>query len=535
MSELKEMQSHPGLIDVLTDAAQQRTARTANGCGEVLTNVRIENEVTFQLLTAGARSSGYFKRVRELDVKSFYENHDGGYVIESLRNSWKQQFDFVLIDSRTGITDIGGICTIQLPDILALVFTTIDQSLFGAIDVAMKASLERQKLPFDRAQVTALPLPSRFDTQTEHMIANQWLERFEVVLDPLYKPWLPVEVNRRRFLEMTKVPYMPYFSFGEKLPVIEQGTTDSSGLGFAYETIAALIANHLQQPDLVLDNRDEFIRLARSPYPLVQTTPLPLIESSLLYVGLVGSRYDRNPVTREALLIRFQKAVADVAKEHRGTIAITNEDGALLAFALADEALSCALAIQERLAVSAPISSPVGPLRARMGIHAAGDDDRLKHADALVTIVMRVSNKAAEGQIVVSERIRNSISQTTDVQFEATVDELEFVSDDANFEEEQLFNVIHVMFITLDEDERAALFEQPEETKHRGGFQAFLVGLQKRVEPETNRLKLTVSDRERIARYAHDYKGGGWQTRLRKIFGRTLGPNLGRLQKGESE
>ena len=59
-------------------------------------------------------------------------------------------------------------------------------------------------------------------------------------------------------------------------------------------------------------------------------------------------------------------------------------------------------------------------------------------------------------------------------------------------------------------------------------FQAFLVALQgKTVQPE-NRLDLTVSDRERIARYAHDYKGGGWQGRLRKIFGRTLGANLGR-------
>jgi hypothetical protein len=31
---------------------------------------------------------------------------------------------------------------------------------------------------------------------------------------------------------------------------------------------------------------------------------------------------------------------------------------------------------------------------------------------------------------------------------------------------------------------------------------------------------------ERIHRYAFSYRKGGWQARLLRIFGRTLGPNL---------
>jgi len=31
---------------------------------------------------------------------------------------------------------------------------------------------------------------------------------------------------------------------------------------------------------------------------------------------------------------------------------------------------------------------------------------------------------------------------------------------------------------------------------------------------------------DRIARYAFKYRNGGWQSRLRRIFGRTLGPTL---------
>ena len=54
----------------------------------------------------------------------------------------------------------------------------------------------------------------------------------------------------------------PNFSFGEKLPVLEQGTIDPAGLGYAYETLAALIANNLESVELLQGDRGGYIRLA---------------------------------------------------------------------------------------------------------------------------------------------------------------------------------------------------------------------------------------------------------------------------------
>jgi hypothetical protein len=203
------------------------------------------------------------------------EEKNGGCIIESLRNGWKSEFDFVLVDSRTGVTDIGGICTIQLPDVLSIVFAATEQSIDGAVSLGRKASTERQKLPFDRAIVPILPIPGRFDTQAEQKIAQECLSKFVQSLSGLYDAWLPGTLDRRRFLELTKIPYSPYFSLGEKLPAFEQGTTDPTGLGFAYETVAALISNKLQNTRLLLSNRDEFLRLARSRMRLPK---LPLRE-----------------------------------------------------------------------------------------------------------------------------------------------------------------------------------------------------------------------------------------------------------------
>jgi hypothetical protein len=54
------------------------------------------------------------------------------------------------------------------------------------------------------------------------------------------------------------------------------------------------------------------------------------------------------------------------------------------------------------------------------------------------------------------------------------------------------------------------------------------VDLQKRLRRGTGELKLTDEDLERLARYAFDMGNGGWEDRLIGIFGRELGPTLGR-------
>jgi hypothetical protein len=86
------------------------------------------------------------------------------------------------------------------------------------------------------------------------------------------------------------------------------------------------------------------------------------------------------------------------------------------------------------------------------------------------------------------------------------------------------------MRIVLTLEELAELDRQSPATKNKGGFQGLLVTLQQKVNRFTRELVLDARDLERIARYAFDYKRGGWQGRLTRIFGRTLGPTLGRRE-----
>ena len=53
-----------------------------------------------------------------------------------------------------------------------------------------------------------------------------------------------------------------------------------------------------------------------------------------------------------------------------------------------------------------------------------------------------------------------------------------------------------------------------------GGFQSFFRGLQNRVNKSTKELTLSPDDLERICRHKAHPEKGGWQGRLKKIFGR---------------
>jgi hypothetical protein len=103
------------------------------------------------MLTAGRRDDDYFDKVTKLDFRELYSTNNGGHFIENLRQEVKENYDFVLVDSRTGLTDIGGVCTVQLPDLIILLSTATGQALHGGIEIVRRATVARQNMPFQRA------------------------------------------------------------------------------------------------------------------------------------------------------------------------------------------------------------------------------------------------------------------------------------------------------------------------------------------------------------------------------------------------
>ena len=198
---------------------------------------------TLALLSSGrATDSKYSANLERFDWEAFFAR-GGGEFLESMRERWRQDFDVTLIDSRTGLSDSGGICTIQLPDIIVAMFTANHQSLYGVRDVMQLAQNARQSLAHDRPQLSIVPLGSRFGNDFRE--SKSWLDRTAEAMSEFYRDWLPTWANTREVIDQLKIPHVDYFGYGEKLAVVEQGTTDPQGMGFTYDKVANLLANDL--------------------------------------------------------------------------------------------------------------------------------------------------------------------------------------------------------------------------------------------------------------------------------------------------
>ncbi|WP_051075586.1 tyrosine-protein kinase family protein [Saccharothrix espanaensis] len=226
-----------GLIDLLL-------AESAEPGGPDWRDHVVPIERNLSLLAGGNQDRDYPARVLGFDWGEFFRA-GGGEFFERLRADWSAEYDFVLVDSRTGITDTGGVCTITLPDIVVPVFTANHQSVDGVVDVMHRAQAGRQALDYDRPPLVVLPLPARFDGRTERRSAQEWLEIFADRFEPFYQDWLPRGIRPRQILERTKLPYVAYFSFGERLPVRSDDAADPESLGYALHTVAKLIENGL--------------------------------------------------------------------------------------------------------------------------------------------------------------------------------------------------------------------------------------------------------------------------------------------------
>ncbi|TDP94986.1 CATRA system-associated protein [Labedaea rhizosphaerae] len=215
------------------------------------------------LLAAGRQDEEYTSRVQRIDWARLY---DQGFAefLERCRELWTERYDFVLIDSRTGISDIGGICTAHLPDRLVVLFTANDQSVDGAVDLARRADAARDRMPYDRQPHLVLPILSRLDKNVEYERAEHWQKRCAIVAAPLFRNWLTKSVSEELMLQHLTVPYVSYWSFGEKLSVLEETTPSAGQISFALETVAAVLAQQFDRTDLLADNRDAYVAAART-------------------------------------------------------------------------------------------------------------------------------------------------------------------------------------------------------------------------------------------------------------------------------
>ncbi len=157
------------------------------------------NGGSLSLIPAGRRAGrnfpGYAKRIRGFDWNDFYTNWDGARYFEQFRRELEASADIVLIDSRTGVTEMSGVCTYQLADVVIMFVAPNQQNLNGARMIAQ--SLANPKLISEGRQgrpVSILPVPSRVE-RAEGNFQNNFAKQFQNTLGKFLAKGLYFEKN----------------------------------------------------------------------------------------------------------------------------------------------------------------------------------------------------------------------------------------------------------------------------------------------------------------------------------------------------
>lgn len=113
------------------------------------------------VLPAGQVSPEYCHKLQSIDWPSFFSDDptDKGMFFGGIVDQIKErEYDYVLIDSRTGLSEQAGITTQILSDVILVIFRLTEQNLDGLshLHTATKASLKRR----NRTDVTVLPVAS---------------------------------------------------------------------------------------------------------------------------------------------------------------------------------------------------------------------------------------------------------------------------------------------------------------------------------------------------------------------------------------
>ncbi|WP_433047379.1 FxSxx-COOH system tetratricopeptide repeat protein [Dactylosporangium sp. CS-033363] len=191
---------------------------------------------SLDIMLAGRHNLDYAAHVAGLAWETFF-NLGGAQFLDALRQDMKARYDYVLIDSRTGLSDVADICTLHLPDVLVDCFTLSYQGIDGAAEVARRVG-DHERPPVRSRRI--LPVPMRVDDgeKTKVDAGRAFARRRFADL-----PKGMSEDERRAYWLTVEVPYRKFYGYEETLATFGDEPGARNTLLSSYETLTAYITS----------------------------------------------------------------------------------------------------------------------------------------------------------------------------------------------------------------------------------------------------------------------------------------------------
>ena len=237
----------PGIVDIVVHYALDAVTQRQRSDDWLLEHAHITTHAvsldwehfpdggTLDFISAGRQNRDYALVQASIDWDNLYSRLGGGQFFDALRVDLKQSYDYVLIDSRTGLSDIADICAIQLPDTLVDCFTFNDQSIEGASAVASHVARN-----YHERNIRILPVPMRIEeSMLEHVEVGRALARKKFTGFPA---GVTPEIARQ-YWRSVEIPYKPFYAFEEILAALVDQPKVPTSLLAAFERLTAVITD----------------------------------------------------------------------------------------------------------------------------------------------------------------------------------------------------------------------------------------------------------------------------------------------------
>jgi formylglycine-generating enzyme required for sulfatase activity/Mrp family chromosome partitioning ATPase len=187
------------------------------------------------MLPAGQQGAEYGTRVNTFNWRQLYENLGGFEFFEAIKRQLVREYDYVLVDSRTGVSDTSGICTVQMPNALVVCFTLNSQSIEGAGEVALSV-VEQRAAEYKEGELQVFPVPTRLEKAEKQKLdlardaARTKFDTFLTRLPP---------ADRDRYWGEVEIFYEPYYAYEEVLAAFADKPGTISSLLASIERLTA--------------------------------------------------------------------------------------------------------------------------------------------------------------------------------------------------------------------------------------------------------------------------------------------------------
>ncbi len=206
---------------------------------------QVRKDPPLYLMRAGNyEDPNYYEKVNRFDWKELFDKYPR--LIPQFANFLRRRFKYVLIDSRTGYTDISGICTSLMPEKLVILFTPNKQNIFGTVKMIYK-STEYRKQSEDLRPLVIYPLVSRIES-AELKLQDAWrfgdprkkLKGYQAQIEKAFKEVYGLQkCNLSTYFDEVQLQHIPRFAYGEEIAILIERASNRLTLSRSYQSFAA--------------------------------------------------------------------------------------------------------------------------------------------------------------------------------------------------------------------------------------------------------------------------------------------------------